>query len=218
MAKYLVNTDYSFRYNDIQYSKSDENIVVESNFKPTNPMDIHKAIAKLNNISWFEWGKVDINYMDINRVTKIDIINLDDKDQTKTIELDGEYEVRVAWSFNPNDEELPIDEFYDYASDNGNVCSFANSLINLVDFPYATYRLALVSTKSTHIEEIPTGSYLKLYTGIITNKIGDNKTIISRQYLREFLNFLSDKGYLELKETTKDLDDLLDEFENLPEY
>lgn len=41
---------------------------------------------------------------------------------------------------------------------------------------------------------------------------------ISRDNIQEVLNFLSDKGYLELKETTKDLDDLLDEFENLPEY
>lgn len=218
MAKYLVNVDYSFKYNDIQYSNSDENIVVESDFKPTNPVDIHKALAKINNIPWFEWGKVDINYIDINSVTNIDIINLDDEEQTITTELDGEYEVRVAWSFNKDNRKLPIDEFYDYASDDGNVCSLSNSISVLTKYPYAIYRLALVSTNSTHIEEIPTGSYLKLYTGIITNNISDNKTIIPRKYIQEFLNFLADKGYLKLQESTKNLDDLTDEFEKLPEY
>ena len=41
---------------------------------------------------------------------------------------------------------------------------------------------------------------------------------ISRTNIQEVLNFLADKGYLKLKETTRDLDDLLDEFENLPEW
>ena len=41
---------------------------------------------------------------------------------------------------------------------------------------------------------------------------------ITRDNIRELLNFLVDKGYLILKETSKDLDDLVDEFENLAEY
>lgn len=41
---------------------------------------------------------------------------------------------------------------------------------------------------------------------------------ISRDNLSELLNFLADKGYLTLKETSKDFDDLVDEFEDLPEY
>ena len=65
---------------------------------------------------------------------------------------------------------------------------------------------------------IPVGSYLKLYTGVITNNISDNKTIIPRKYIQEFLNFLADKGYLNLQESTKNLDDLTDEFEKLSEY
>ena len=44
-----------------------------------------------------------------------------------------------------------------------------------------------------------------------------NETI-SRDNIQEVLNFLADKGYLEFKETTRDIDDLLDEFENLPEW
>ena len=46
----------------------------------------------------------------------------------------------------------------------------------------------------------------------------DERFIISRDNLSELLNFLADKGYLTLKRTSKDLDDLVDEFENLPEY
>lgn len=46
----------------------------------------------------------------------------------------------------------------------------------------------------------------------------DEEIIIPRSNLSEPLNFLADKGYLTLKETTKDLDDLVDEFEDLPEY
>lgn len=46
----------------------------------------------------------------------------------------------------------------------------------------------------------------------------DEKLIISRDNLSELLNYLADKGYLTLKETSKDLDDLVDEFEDLPEY
>lgn len=219
MAKYLVNTDYSFTYNDMQYSQSDENIVVESNFKPTTPADIHRAIAKLNNISWSEWGKVHINYMDINSVTDIDVINLDEDGQTKTTELDGNYEVRVAWSFDPDDRKLPIDKFYDYASDDGNVCSLTDFISLLVKYPYATYRLVLVSTDSTHIEEIPTGSYLKLYTGVITNRVNDDKTIIPRKYLREFLTFLANSGLLkDFYGTLDKIDDLTDQFEDLPKY
>lgn len=45
-----------------------------------------------------------------------------------------------------------------------------------------------------------------------------NNETISRNNIREVLNFLADKGYLKLKENAKDLDDLLDEFENLPEW
>ena len=218
MAKYLVNTDYSFTYNDMQYSKLDENIVIESNFKPTNSVDIHKAIAKLNNISWSEWGKVHINYLDINKVTDIDIINLDEEEQTKTTELEGEYEVRIAWSFDTDDIKLPIDEFYDNASNSGNVCSLSNVSV-LMKYPYATYRFALVSTNSTHIEEIPIGSCLKLYTGIITNNVYDDKTIIPRKYLREFLTFLANSGLLkDFYGTLYNIDDLTDQFENLPKY
>lgn len=46
----------------------------------------------------------------------------------------------------------------------------------------------------------------------------DETLIISRNNLLELLNFLADKGYLTLKKTSKDLDDLVDEFEDLPEY
>lgn len=42
--------------------------------------------------------------------------------------------------------------------------------------------------------------------------------MINRDNIQEVLNFLVDKGYLTILETTKDLDDLLDEFENLKEY
>ena len=46
----------------------------------------------------------------------------------------------------------------------------------------------------------------------------DEEIIVPRSNLSELLNFLADKGYLTLKETSKDLDDLVDEFENLAEY
>ena len=46
----------------------------------------------------------------------------------------------------------------------------------------------------------------------------NKRLIISRDNLSELLNFLEDKGYLTLKKTSKDLDDLVDEFEDLPEY
>lgn len=46
----------------------------------------------------------------------------------------------------------------------------------------------------------------------------DEEIIITRNNLLELLNFLADKGYLTLKETSKDLDDLVDDFEDLPEY
>ena len=46
----------------------------------------------------------------------------------------------------------------------------------------------------------------------------DEEIIITRNNLSELLNFLADKGYLTLKKTSKDLDDLVDEFEDLPEY
>lgn len=46
----------------------------------------------------------------------------------------------------------------------------------------------------------------------------DERLIISRDNLSELLNYLADKGYLTLKGTSKDLDDLVDEFEDLPEY
>lgn len=79
MKKYLVSIDYSFVYNNEQYCDLDKNIIVESSSEPTNPVDIHKAIAKTNNIPWLEWGKVYIDYIDINSVTTIDIVSLDDK-------------------------------------------------------------------------------------------------------------------------------------------
>ena len=86
-------------------------------------------------------------------------------------------------------------------------------------YPYATYRFALVSTNSMHIEEIPIGSCLKLYTGIITNNVYDDKTIIPRKYLREFLTFLANSGLLkDFYGTLDKIDDLTDQFENLPKY
>lgn len=46
----------------------------------------------------------------------------------------------------------------------------------------------------------------------------NDNTIINRDNIQELLNFLVDKGFLKFNKSTKDLDDLLDEFENLPEY
>ena len=49
------------------------------------------------------------------------------------------------------------------------------------------------------------------------NESGFNYETITRDNIREVLIFLEDKEYLKLTENTKDLDDLLDEFENLSE-
>lgn len=87
--------------------------------------------------------------------------------EIKTTKLEGEYEIRLAWSFNTNDRKLSIEEFYNKASDKGATCSASNILNNLKSYPYVIYRLALVSLNNTYIKELTAGSYLKLYTGII---------------------------------------------------
>lgn len=214
MAKYLLNVDYCFIYNNETYANSDENIVVESNAKPTNPVDIHKALAKINDISWVNWGKVNISYVDINNVTEIDVINLEIPPAQIT-DVEGEYEIRLAWSFNANDKELLIDEFYDNASETGDVCSLPNFVNAIFNFPHALFRFALVDRRSTHIVEIPADSYLKVYTGVVTNNIESNKAIIPRENIQELLSFLTDKGLIKLNNPHLNIDDVMDEFEDL---
>ena len=141
--------------------------------------------------------------------------------QNHTIALNGEYEILVAW-LNLNNKNLSAEEFYDIASDTGNVCTLAKFVDeeykNEYNYIYKTFAVrTIIKQDGADVIEIPNGYALNLYTGIITNH-EDKKVIIHRDNLSEVLNFLSDKGYLEVKETTKDLDDLLDEFENLKEY
>lgn len=207
MGRYLVNTDYYFIYNNETFWNDNEFIVVESDERPQNPVDIHKALAEKNNIPWEEWGKVHIEYVDINNVTDC------------TIPLEGEYEVRIAWSFDSEDRTLPIEEFYDKASDMGNVCTLPMFINNFVyKYTMVTYRIVLVGLNSDEVIELPRGSYLRIYAGLITDNVDENNPTITRELLPELLSFLEDKGYLSLKETGKDLDDLVDEFEDLKEY
>lgn len=138
-----------------------------------------------------------------------------------TIALDGEYEILVAW-LNIDNKNLSAEEFYDTASDTGNVCTLAKFVSeeykNGYNYIYKTFAVrTTIKQDGADVVEIPNGYILNLYTGIITNH-EDKRVIIPRDNLSELLNFLKDKGYLSLKETDKDLDDLVDEFESLAEY
>lgn len=140
-----------------------------------------------------------------------------------TIALDGEYEILVAW-LNIDNKNLSAEKFYDTASDTGNVCTLAKFVSeeykNGYNYIYKTFAVrTTIRQDGADVVEIPNGYRLNLYTGIITNHEDKRKSvIIPRDNLSELLNFLADKGYLMLKETGKDLDDLADEFESLAEY
>lgn len=138
-----------------------------------------------------------------------------------TIELDGEYEILVAW-LNIDNKNLSAEEFYDTASDTGNVCTLAKFVSeeykNGYNYIYKTFAVrTTIKQDGADVVEIPNGYIFNLYTGIITNH-EDKRVVIPRDNLSELLNFLADKGYLSLKETGKTLDDLVDEFEDLEEY